>query len=296
MKKYNYVLVTPCKNEEKSLPSLAESVINQTITPKVWVIIDDGSTDNSPKILKDLESKYSWINVLTCKKSKWDLSFHYAKIVDRGLTYALEICAKHCEYLEYISLIDADMILEEGFFERIIDRFENEPDLGVASGSTAYYNASELITETGRDDLPIGGLRVWRRKCFIETGGFPITYSADSVSNVLAILNGWKLQKFNDIVGVQSRRTSSSNGLWKGYRTKGESDYFRDYHPFYVTLKFIKYIFTKPFYIGIAYLHGYIVSILTIKEKIDIPQVRKYYRNKHLEILHYYVGKFKNHS
>lgn len=293
MKKYDYVLATPCKNEEASLSALAESVVNQTITPKLWVIVDDGSTDKSSEILKDLEIKHSWIKVLTCNETKRDLSFHYAKIVDTGLTFAVDFCKQHELYFAYIGLIDADMILEKNFFKKMIDRFENNPKLGVASGSTVYYDSDQLITETGRDNLPIGGLRLWRRKCFFETGGFPITYSADSVSNVLAILSGWDLKKFDDIVGVQTRRTSSSGGLWGGYGIKGESDYYRDYHPLYVMLKVIKYIFTYPFYIGIAYLYGYIKAIYTIREKINIPQVRNYYRNKHLEIFRYYAGKFK---
>jgi glycosyltransferase involved in cell wall biosynthesis len=294
MNKYDYILATPCKNEESSLPALAESIINQTIMPKLWVIVDDGSTDKSYEILKDLELKHSWIKILSCKEAKRDLSFHYAKIVDSGLKFAVEFCAQHDLSFAYIGLIDADMILENRFFEKIIDRFEKNPNLGVASGSTAYYDSDELITETGRDNLPIGGLRLWRRKCFFETGGFPITYSADSVSNVLAILKGWELKKFDDIMGIQTRRTSSSVGLWKGYKTKGESDYYRDYHPLYVMLKVIKYIFTYPFYIGIAYLYGYIKAVFKFREKINIPQVREYYRNKHLEILRYYAGKFKN--
>mgnify|MGYP000876368489 CR=1 FL=1 len=288
-----YILTTPCKNEEASLPELAESIINQTITPKLWLIVDDNSTDNSAEILRDLETKYSWIRVITSDGTKRDLSFHYAKVVSEGLSLALEITSVEKISVEYISLIDADMVLENNFFEKIIDRFEEDPFLGVASGSTAYFEADKLVTEKGRENLPIGGLRVWRRECFIDTGGFPISYSADSVSNVLAVLHGWDTKKFEDIIGIQARRTGSAEGLWKGYRTKGESDYYRDYHPLYALFKFVKYILTSPSYIGIAYLEGYLNGIVKIRKKIDIPEVRQYYRKKHLEIGRYYAGKFK---
>jgi hypothetical protein len=185
------------------------------------------------------------------------------------------------------------MILENNFFEKIIDRFEKDPNLGIASGSAMYKDADKLVPEEGRENLPIGGLRVWRRECFLETGGFPISYSPDSVSNVLAILRGWGTKKFNDIVGIQTRRTSSAEGLWKGYKTKGESDYYRDYHPLYAVLKCVKYSLTSPSYIGIAYMEGYVNGIIRIRKKLDIPEVRKYYRNKHLEIGRYYAGKFR---
>lgn len=288
-----YILITPCKNEEKSLPELADSIINQTITPKLWLIVNDNSTDNSVKILRDIETKYSWVRVVASEGQERDLSFHYAKIVRYGLSLSMNISSTEKISFEYIGLIDADMILEKNFFEKIIGRFEQDPRLGVASGSTAYFEADNLITEKGRDNLPIGGLRVWKRECLIETGVFPISYSADSVSNVLAVLHGWNTKKFEDIVGIQTRRTGSAEGLRKGYRTKGESDYYRDYHPIYVLFKFVKYTSTHPFYIGIAYMEGYIKGIVKIKKKISIPEVRQYYRKKHIEIGRYYAGKFK---
>jgi len=291
--KSDYVLMTPCKNEEKSLTKFAESIINQTQKPNLWVIINDDSTDRSPEILRDLEIKNSWIHVVKLEGTKRDLGFHYAKVVSDGLSLILEIASSKKIPFEYIGLIDADMILKNDFFEKIIDKFKKDPHLGIASGSAAYYNGEKLVTEEGRENLPIGGLRVWRRECFIETGGFPISYSPDSVSNVLAILHGWDTKRFDDIVGIQTRRTSSAEGLWRGYKIRGESDYYRDYHPLYVAFKFFKYTLTSPSYIGLAYLEGYIRGIIKIRKKIDIPEVRKYYRNKHLEVGRYYAGKFK---
>lgn len=291
--KSDYVLMTPCKNEEQSLPKFAESIINQTITPNLWVIINDNSTDKSPEILRDLEKKYNWIRVVTLEGTKRDLGFHYAKVVSDGFSLILELSSTEKIPFEYMGLIDADMILETNFFEKIIDRFEKNPHLGIASGSAAYYDGDKLIIEVGRKNLPIGGLRVWRKDCFIGTEGFPISYSPDSVSNVLAILRGWDTKRFDDIVGIQTRRTSSAEGLWKGYKTKGESDYYRDYHPLYVTFKFVKYSLTSPSYIGLAYFEGYLKGIMKIRKKIDIPEVRKYYRNKHIEVGRYYAGKFK---
>ncbi len=288
-----YILMTPCKNEEKSLPELAKSIINQTLIPNLWLVVNDNSTDNSAEILRDLEIKYNWIRVVKSDGIKRDLSFHYAKVVSEGFSLALEISTAEKIPFEYVGLIDADMVLEKSFFEKIIDRFEKDSRLGVASGSTAYLEKDQLVTEKGRENLPIGGLRVWRRECFIETGGFPISYSADSVSNVLAILHGWETEKFDDIVGLQTRRTGSAEGLWRGYRTKGESDYYRDYHPLYTLFKSVKYTFTNPFYIGIAYMEGYINGVIRIRKKIDIPEVRQYYRKKHLELGRYYAGKFK---
>jgi glycosyltransferase involved in cell wall biosynthesis len=281
----NYILITPCKNEEENLQKLAESIVNQAIKPKLWVIIDDGSTDNTPAILNNLVSEYKWIGIIRGKESIRDLGLHYSEIVNETIKHAFEMCEIQKLSFEYVGLIDADMILEKHFFEKIIERFEINPKLGVCSGSVVYIHKDKRVLEKGRSSHPIGGLRVWRKRCLEDTGGFPISYSADSVSNVLAIIRGWDTRKYDDIIGIQSRKTSSAEGFWKGYITRGKSDYYRDYHPAYVILKAIKYSSSYPFYKGIAYLTGYVNGVVIIKEKIDIPDVRTYYRSKHLELL-----------
>ncbi|WMW23245.1 glycosyltransferase [Methanolobus mangrovi] len=284
MGKYDYIVVTPCKNEEESLPSLIDSVINNTIKPNLWVIVDDGSTDSTPLILENLKNKVEWVYVISEKESKRDLSFHYAQIVDSAIKYSIDFCDKNAISHEFIALIDADMVLDKDFFEKILGQFETDPDLGVCSGSAAYYLGDKLVHENGRSQNPIGGLRVWRKECFEESGGFPLSYSADSVSNVMAILSGWKIKKYNDIIAITSRPTNSTEGLWKGYKVRGISDYYRDYYPIYVLLKSLKYCIKYPFfYIGVAYLYGYIYGVLVVREKIDMPEVRCYYRNKYKE-------------
>ena len=295
MNSENYLIVTPCKNEEKFLPYLAKSIIDQTIKPKIWFIYEDGSNDKSYEILSNLSKSYDWIYIKKGEKFKRDLSFHISDIVDTSIKEALLICSNKNIDIDYFGQIDADMVLDRDFFEKIIKKFRDNSKLGIASGTVTYKEGKNIIIEKGRDNQPNGGLRVWRKKCFIETGGFPKSYSADSVSNVLAKLKGWEIRIFNDISGIHLRKTSSAEGLWKGFRVRGESDYYRDYHPIYILLKFLKYTIQPPFYTGISYINSYVNCVLKRKNKMmDHPEVRKYYRNKHLEIIDYYKKKIKH--
>ena len=59
-----YVIITPSRNEEKHLPKTIESMVAQTIRPKKWIIVNDGSTDQSAEILDRAAKQYSWIQVL----------------------------------------------------------------------------------------------------------------------------------------------------------------------------------------------------------------------------------------
>ena len=49
----SYVLISPCRNEADYMRRTLDSVVAQTLTPTLWVIVDDGSTDETPQILAD---------------------------------------------------------------------------------------------------------------------------------------------------------------------------------------------------------------------------------------------------
>lgn len=289
-----YILVTPAKNEEKNLPNLIQSVTHQTVKPIIWVIVDDGSTDNTSNIIKETQEKYDWIKSIQLEDRPRDLGKHVYRVYKTGFDFAIEYCKVHNFQYEYLGNIDADMTIETQFFDKLIKEFEKKPKLGIASGSVYSNINNELILEKDREDLPKGSPRMWRKECFEETGGYLISYSADSVSNVLAKLRGWETKIFREITAIQSRKTSSAEGSWKGYKTYGISAYFRDYHPLFVLAKGFKYSFERPYYIGLAYLYGYFGSALNRMEKIDNEEIRKYYHHqKHKEAIEYYKNKIR---
>ena len=61
----NYLLVSPCRNESDYMRITLDSVVNQSIKPDLWVIVDDGSSDATPQILAEYAEKYSFIKVIT---------------------------------------------------------------------------------------------------------------------------------------------------------------------------------------------------------------------------------------
>ncbi|KAF5430704.1 Glycosyltransferase involved in cell wall bisynthesis [Candidatus Methanophagaceae archaeon] len=287
-----YILVTPVKNEEKNLPKLIPSVVRQTVRPVLWVIVDDGSTDRSPEMIEEAKGRYEWIHGILLEGGFRDLGKHVYSVYNKGFEFAIEYCKAHNIHFDYIGNVDADMILEIEFFEKLIKEFEKNRELGIASGSGYDFN-NKLIMDT-RNYIPLGGIRLWRKECYEETGGYPISYSADAVSNVLARLKGWKTERFNEIKAIQTRRTSSAEGLWKGYKKYGEATYFINFHPLYVLIKGLKLLFESPYYTGFAYLHGYISSALKKLGKIDNEEIRDYfYWHKSKEVIDYYKNELR---
>jgi len=287
---YKYIIISPVKNEEKNLPNLIQSVANQTVKPILWIIVDDGSVDNTPNIIREAQKKYKWIKSIRLGEHPRDIGMHYAYVFNKGVEFAIEFCKMYGIHYDYIGILDADMVIEPKFFEKLINEFEKNPKLGVACGGLYNKIGNTLVLEKIREDILIGSAKLWRRACFEEIKGLPISYSPDVVADVIAKLRGWETGMFREIKAIQVRRISSAEGLWKGYKIQGESAYFRNYHPLFVIAKGLRYLFKRPYYIGIAYLYGYFSSLIRGMEKIDNKEVRDYYyREKHKEAIRYYT-------
>lgn len=283
----SYILVTPCKNEEESLPKLAESVINQTIRPVLWVIVDDGSTDKTPQIIQKLVSESPWIKTIKLTENPRDLGIHLAHVYRTGFQYAIKYCKSNNLEYEYIGVVDADIILSDNYFESLIAEFERNPKLGISSGRIGNIVEGKILWEPFREDLPSGGARLWRRKCFEETGGYLPTCSPDSVSNVKAKLQGWEIKKFKHIKAISTRPYAGAEGQWKGYKKLGANNYFIGYTPTHVILKGLTMLYSKNGYFktgaGIAYILGYLTEYLRRAPRINDPEIIEYYRRNRLK-------------
>ena len=61
----SYLIVSPCRNEAKFMRRTLDSVVAQTLRPTLWVIVDDGSTDETPVILAEYAQKHDWIRIVS---------------------------------------------------------------------------------------------------------------------------------------------------------------------------------------------------------------------------------------
>src|SRR4030095_355212 len=56
-----YVLITPARNEEAFIEKTIQSVVSQTARPARWVIVNDGSTDGTGRIIERYAALHEWI-------------------------------------------------------------------------------------------------------------------------------------------------------------------------------------------------------------------------------------------
>jgi len=139
----------------------------------------------------------------------------------------------------------------------------------------------------------MGSARMWRKECFEETDGYLPVPLPDSVSNAIAKLKGWKTRRFMDIRVIE-RSGLKKQGLWRGYKEKGESYFFLGQSLFLTVLKALKYSLKKPYYTGLAYFLGYIIPFICGKERVNDDEIRHYYKYiRSRELKDYYKEKIK---
>ncbi len=275
-----YVLVTPCKNEAKHLGRVIESVVRQEFKPLLWVIVNDGSTDNSLSIIKKYSSKFKWIKFISLEGGARDLNSRYAEVCRSGFSFLENYSRKKPLKYSFVGLMDADIVLDKNYFKGIVSRMQEDRSIGVASGGVFYYNKGVLEYEYRHESHPRGAARLWRKNVFWETGGFADSPAPDTVSNIKIRMKGWKLKQFRDLKAVQVRKTSSAQGLWKGYASMGAANHYLHVNFFLALLKSAKHFFRFPFYTGAAFFYGYALAFVKGREKIEDKDVKLYNRKR----------------
>ncbi len=115
-------VLMPAYNCGKYINHSIKSILNQTFKEFEFVIIDDGSTDNTEEIVKGFK----------------DSRIIYHKTENRGTSAALNFGLKLCKY-DWVARIDADDLNIKTRFETEIKFLENNPEYDVVSSWSVYF-------------------------------------------------------------------------------------------------------------------------------------------------------------
>ena len=288
-----YLLVTPVKDEEKNFENLLKSIIDQTIKPTLWVVVDDGSSDHTPDMIVSAKDKYGWIKSIRLEENSRDRGVHLANVIKVGFDFAFKYCQENKIHFDYLGNVDADVVFEDTYFENLMGKFEIYPTLGVASGGLWILENEKTVKI--ENIYPDGGDILYRKKCFEQCKGVPLFGLWDSVLNAKARMGGWEIRRFNDCKAVITRGYCQRGTLWKQYVKIGENYYLMNYHYLHTLLKCLRLCSKKPYYSGLFFLWGYFFNLIMRKEQILDEEVKKYFWYIHpKETKTYYIKKFKN--
>lgn len=287
IKNHNYLVISPCRNEQEYMRLTLKSVVKQTIQPAKWVIVDDGSTDDTAQILAKYAEKYSFIQIVT-RRNRGHRS------VGPGVIDAFYEGYNTIDIddYDYICKLDLDLDMPLDYFERVMQKMEANPRLGTYSGKPYFYdkeNDNKLVFEVCGDESSVGATKFYRVSCFKEIGGFVRQVMWDGIDSHRCRLLGWISQSENipELRFVHLRPMGSSQqNILTGRIRHGYGQYFMGTSIIYLLASVIYRLNKKPYVIGaLATLWGYVRSALRRENKLHDPQMQKLMKHFQLRSL-----------
>ena len=263
-----YVLITPAKDEERLIGTTIASVVNQTVRPAEWIIVSDGSTDRTNKIVRTAAVANPWIRLLALPPRA---KRNFAEVV-----HATEkgIGTLTVPDYEYIGLLDSDLRFQADYFERMINHFETAPKLGMVGGAVIDLGFPKDRFPRNRQDIP-GAVQFFRRSCFESLNGLLAIPEGgwDALTCARARMKGFETRLLTELVVDHLKpRNISEGGLLRRIWQMGVRDYAVGYHPLFEFVKCLARMAEPPLLVGaISWWVGYCCAAMQRRKRL-IPR------------------------
>jgi glycosyltransferase involved in cell wall biosynthesis len=271
-----YVVVTPARNEEAYIQKTIDAMVRQTVLPREWVIVSDGSTDRTDEIVASAAASHPWIQLIRLPQRTAPCFSAVVENTEKGISSLRE--REYC----YVCLLDADVSFQNDYFEILLRRFESEPDLGIAGGIIVDVGVRRYLR---RNEVDVAGaVQFFRRECFESLGGLVAIPEGgwDAVTCAVARMNGYKTQTIDELLVDHHKPRNISQGGWlRRTMQMGERDYALGYDPLFEFAKCVRRIFAPPMFIGsVAWWFGYCRAALQRRQRRIPPAVVSHVRSE----------------
>ena len=269
-----YVAITPARDEAANLRQLADCLADQTVIPLRWLVVDNGSTDDTPSICAALAQRHGWIRVLRTTGTGQPV---------RG---AGVVRAFHAGFAELdvssdvVVKLDADVTMAADYFERQLAAFADDPNLGRASGA-------ELVEETGdwktrhqaRASVVWGPARAYRWNCLLDVLPLEERMGWDAVDEFKANVRGWRTGVLPGLEYRHHRPEGERDGArLRFWSTEGNAAFFMGYRPSYLVARSLYRALREP--AAVAMLAGYAAAAIRREDRLSDRRATEYLRSQ----------------
>jgi glycosyltransferase involved in cell wall biosynthesis len=252
----SYCLLTACKNEAGYIGETISSLIQQSLRPRRWIILDDGSTDGTAELVKQLSRGRDWIRLHRLEpRPQRSFGAQYRAIMRGGeMLQGLSF--------DFIGALDADISFESAnYFSTLIEEFRRCPRLGIAGGVICEKDRGAFRERRENVACSVAGaVQMFRRQVFEAIGGYtPLEYGgSDALAVLKAGMDGWEVRSLPELRVLHHRASSTADGRLRGAFRRGLMDAAFGYHPVFTMLKYARRLAFNPRVIGsLCSLAGY---------------------------------------
>ena len=273
------LIISPCRNEAEYMRRTLDSMLAQTRRPDLWVIVDDGSTDQTPEILAEYAAGHDFIKIVR-RENRGHRSVGPGVIEAFYSGYR----AVPVDDFSFICKLDLDLDLPPRYFEILLARMVENPRIGTCSGKPYFLDSKsgKLISEKCGDENSVGMTKLFRKKCFDQIGGFVQQVMWDAIDGHRCRMLGWIAVSWDEpeLRFIHLRPMGSSQqSIITGRMRHGFGQYFMGTSLAYMTASAL-YRMTRPPYLigGLGMWLGYACSLLAGKERLNDAAFRRFLR------------------
>ena len=291
MSSRRYCLISPCRDEARYARRTLDAVLRQSEPPALWVIVDDGSTDDTPRILAEYAARCPYLRIIT-RTDRGDRKLG-GGVIDAFYDGYATIEA---DAFDYICKLDLDLDLPAEYFATLMDRMEADPRIGTGSGQPYFFPpgaATDVAAFPLRDDAglvsealgrenSVGMIKFYRTTCFRQIGGFVRELMWDGIDGHRCRQLGWIAIAWDHpelrFVHLRPMGTSHKN-WWTGRTRHGVGQYFMGTTPVWMVAS-AAYRMTRPPRLigGLAMLYGFFKSMVAGSPQYGDDEFRRFLR------------------
>ena len=255
-------------------------MINQTVLPDKWIVVDDGSTDNTYNIIESFSKKHAWMKILKRENRGY-------RKPGGGVMEAFYdgFAAIGDSKWDFLVKLDGDLAFAPDYFKKCLGYFLEDKKLGIGGGTVCYTEKGYLKIESQGDPIfhVRGATKIYRKNCWEDINPLIMSPGWDTVDEVKANMLGWNTRTFGDIKIVQLKATGSADGAWRDGFKNGLGSYIIGYHPIFIFGKFFKRVLLKRDFIrAIGLFTGFCSGYLKKIRQTSDKEVIKYLRNQQI--------------
>jgi len=271
-----YVVVTPVRDEALHIADMIKSVLEQSKKPDKWIIIDDGSTDLTADIIAKHTKGIDWITLLNTKSTQRNLGSAEIIAFNKGINTV------QIDDFDFIVKLDGDVKLETNYFQEILERMILDPEWGITSGVYCEMHNDHWKTVKMPPYHAAGASKVVRRECYEVIGGFVAKKGWDTLDEIRAELNGWKVGHFEDVEFKHLKPEGIAMGRLSTHFFHGEIYYQTGGGVLFLLAKSIhRMLLARPLFMGgLTMLAGYLMSLVKRKQRLVNKVEARFYRNQ----------------
>ncbi len=245
----NYVLVTAAYNEEAYIEKTLSSVVSQTIPPRRWVVVSDGSTDGTDAIVRRYAEKHAYLQLYRIREEHERNFAAQVNAINTGFALLGGV-----EY-QFAGNLDADISFGPDYFERLMAKLQAKPEIGIGGGFLHEERGQVFEPRKGNRASSVPhAVQLFRRECLSSLGGYaPLPYGGpDWHAEVCARMKGWRVESFPDLPVFHHRPTGTAGSLLRYWYRQGLMDFSLGAHPLFELGKLARRAGQKPILLGAA--------------------------------------------